>query len=120
MSYKPHNKLLSYLASADLLLIIIERIANSRWATTGKVYEYFATKKPVLALVPGGNPLFDLIKSTGTGSVVKYSDIKGITHYLHEYIEGRVIYEPNIELISQFERKNLTAQLVKVFRNSLL
>lgn len=120
MPYKPHNEILSYLASADLLLIIMKRTPNTRWQTPGKVYEYFAAKKPILAMVPAGNPLFDLIKSTRTGSVVEYSDIKGIRHYLLEYIEGHIIHEPNVELISQFERKNLTAQLVKVFRNSLL
>lgn len=120
INYKPHDELLSYLINADLLLIILKPGTNNRWIIPGKVYEYFATKKPILAVVPEGNPLFGLVKLTGTGSVVEFNDINVIKHYLLKYIEGRLNYQPNIELISQFERKYLTAQLVEIFKNCVL
>jgi len=117
--YKPHDELVSFLKSSNLLLIILNRQPNNRWITTGKVYEYFASGTPILAIVPEGNILFNLIKITGTGSVVEYDDIEGIKDCLWQYIEGSLGYHPDMERVSKFDREVLTMQLVEIFEGCM-
>lgn len=117
ISYKPHNELISYLLGADLLLIIKQPGMDMMLVTPGKVYEYFAAKKPILAIVPKGNSLFELIRKTKTGSAVDFFDVEEIKRQLLKYCEKDFDYRPNLQLISQFERKLLTKRLAKLFES---
>ncbi len=48
VGYLPHRESVAYLLGADLLLLIG---GHHTWEETGKVYEYLAARKPILALV---------------------------------------------------------------------
>ena len=61
------------LASADVLLVVLERDA-SRYSVPSKVLNYFCAGRPVLALLPRGNAVAKMIETAGAGLVVAPGD----------------------------------------------
>jgi len=84
---------------------------------SGKVYEYLATRKPILVLTEEGS-VVELLKKSGCGIVVDYEDVKKIKReilsYYNKFKEGQLKVEANWDFVTRFERKKLTQQLANV------
>jgi len=52
--YLPHRESVKNLFHSDLLWFTVGRQKNENQVTTGKLFEYIGTGKPILGLVPGG------------------------------------------------------------------
>ena len=50
--YLPHQASISYLLQSDLQLLMIGSLPGSQAIFTGKIFEYLASNKPILALAP--------------------------------------------------------------------
>jgi len=64
--------------SEALLLLIPEAGGRGRGVLSGKVFEYLAAERPILAVVPPDGAAAGLIRETGTGIVVAPDDVAGI------------------------------------------
>jgi glycosyltransferase involved in cell wall biosynthesis len=64
--------------SEALLLLIPEAGGRGRGVLSGKVFEYLAAGRPVLAVVPPDGAAGGLIRETGAGIVVAPDDVDGI------------------------------------------
>jgi glycosyltransferase involved in cell wall biosynthesis len=64
--------------SEALLLLIPEAGGRGRGVLSGKVFEYIAAERPVLAVVPPDGAAAQLIRDTGVGVVVAPEDVDGI------------------------------------------
>src|SRR3954470_9332798 len=64
--------------SEVLLLLIPEAGGRGRGVLSGKVFEYLAAERPILAVVPPDGAAARLIRETGAGIVVAPEDIAGI------------------------------------------
>jgi hypothetical protein len=51
---------------------------------SGKVFEYLAADRPILAVVPPDGAAADLIRETGAGTVVAPDDVDGMVAALHD------------------------------------
>jgi glycosyltransferase involved in cell wall biosynthesis len=74
--------------SEALLLLIPEAAGRGKGVLSGKVFEYLAAERPILALVPPDGAAADLIRETGAGVVVAPEDVDGIASALSE-LESR-------------------------------
>ena len=63
--------------SEALLLLIPEADGRGHGVLSGKVYEYLAAERPILALVPPGGAAAELIRDTDAGIVVDPADVEG-------------------------------------------
>jgi glycosyltransferase involved in cell wall biosynthesis len=70
--------------SEALLLLIPEAGGRGRGVLSGKVFEYLAAERPILAVVPPDGAAADLIRQTGTGVVVAPDDVPAIRAALQE------------------------------------
>jgi glycosyltransferase involved in cell wall biosynthesis len=70
--------------SEALLLLIPEAGGRGRGVLSGKVFEYLAAERPILAVVPPDGAAADLIRETGTGVVVAPDDVPAIRAALQE------------------------------------
>jgi len=112
---------MSYMKSFDVLLFLpiesYKGCGSSRGTIAGKLYEYLATGKPILALTEEG-PVRDLIKKSGCGILADYDDTQQIKREIlncyNKFKKGQLRIEPNWDFITQFERKKLTQQLANV------
>jgi hypothetical protein len=65
-----------------LLLLIPDAEGRGRGILSGKVFEYLAAERPILALVPPDGAAAALLRSTGAGVVVAPDDVDGIEREL--------------------------------------
>ncbi|HJR95686.1 MAG TPA: glycosyltransferase family 4 protein [Gaiellaceae bacterium] len=64
--------------SEALLLLVPEAGGRGKGVLSGKVYEYIAAGRPILAVVPPDGAAAALVRETGSGVVVAPDDIEGI------------------------------------------
>jgi glycosyltransferase involved in cell wall biosynthesis len=70
--------------SDALLLLIPEAGGRGQGVLSGKVFEYLAAERPILAAVPPDGAAADLIRETGTGVVAAPDDVPALTQALAE------------------------------------
>jgi glycosyltransferase involved in cell wall biosynthesis len=84
--------------SDALLLLIPEAGGRGRGVLSGKVFEYLAAERPVLAVVPADGAAAELIRETGAGIVAGPDDVDAIRDALVElhtrWTEGRLDGQP--------------------------
>lgn len=116
--YLPHLESISYLKSADLLLLVGGR---HRWEETGKVYEYLATGKAILALVHPEGAAAELLRPNRTARIVDRESLSDTRAALADAISADCGRQPIPDTVStaQYERKRLTEKLADVFNECL-
>lgn len=82
-----HDDVLAQQRAADMLLFYVAPGRGSRGVYTGKVFEYVAARRPVLALAPADNVASGLLAdagatSDGVGARVDPGDVEAITREL--------------------------------------
>jgi glycosyltransferase involved in cell wall biosynthesis len=65
-----------------LLLLIPESGGRGKGVLTGKIYEYLAAERPILAAVPPEGAAAQLIRDTGAGVVVPSNDVDAVREAL--------------------------------------
>ncbi|MAL16099.1 MAG: hypothetical protein CL670_12040 [Balneola sp.] len=115
--YVPHELAVKNLIAADILWLNVGQKKNPEIISLGKTSEYFATKKPVLGLVPEGVAK-ELLLMYGKSFIADPYDISEIKEQLLEIIDryknGRWP-EHSEEVVNHFDRKKLTGKLAKIF-----
>jgi glycosyltransferase involved in cell wall biosynthesis len=74
--------------SEALLLLIPDAGGRGRGVLSGKVFEYLAAERPILAVVPPDGAAAALIRDAGAGVVVAPDDVDGMTAALRD-LHGR-------------------------------
>src|SRR5262249_12843376 len=81
--YAPHRRALELQRDSEVLLLLIpEASGRGRGVLSGKVFEYLAAGRPILAVVPPDGAAAELIRETGAGIVVAPDDVDGIEREL--------------------------------------
>jgi glycosyltransferase involved in cell wall biosynthesis len=89
LPYAPRREALELQRDSEALLLLIpEAAGRGKGVLSGKVFEYLAAERPILALVPPDGAAADLIRETGAGMVVAPEDVDGIASALAE-LESR-------------------------------
>jgi glycosyltransferase involved in cell wall biosynthesis len=77
--YLPRRRSLEVQRDSEALLLLIpEAGGRGRGVLSGKVFEYLAAERPILAAVPPGGAAADLIRETGAGIVAPPDDVAAI------------------------------------------
>jgi glycosyltransferase involved in cell wall biosynthesis len=79
LGYRPRAEALRLQRDSEALLLLLPQ-AGDRGAPIlpGKVFEYLAAERPILAAVPPDGAAARLIRETGAGIVVAPDDVRGI------------------------------------------
>lgn len=70
--------------SEALLLLIPDAGGRGRGVLSGKVFEYLAAERPILAVVPPDGAAAELIRDAGAGVVVAPDDVEGMAAALRD------------------------------------
>jgi glycosyltransferase involved in cell wall biosynthesis len=85
IAYAPRRRSLELQRDSDALLLLIpEAGGRGKGVLSGKVFEYLAAERPILAIVPPEGAAADLIRQTGAGIVVGPDDVEGMTAALRD------------------------------------
>ncbi len=120
--YAPRAESLELQRDSDALLLLIpEAGGRGKGVLSGKVFEYLASGRPILAAVPPDGAAADLIRETGAGVVAPPDDVEALKAALVE-LEGRFRNGglPDVELpeearerLSRRARCEETAELLR-------
>ncbi len=81
--YLPRRRSLELQRDSEALLLLIPEVSGrGRGVLSGKVFEYLAAERPILAAVPPDGAAAELIRATGAGEVVAPDDVPGIRRAL--------------------------------------
>lgn len=117
-SYMEHNEALKKILASDLLWFMVGKGRNADTISSSKMYEYFGTKKPVLACLPEG-ALRTHLSDYEASYISDPYDIKKIKQNIlkaySDYTSGK-LPKPDDEFVEKFDRKLLTKQLATEFQ----
>ncbi|HZP73112.1 MAG TPA: glycosyltransferase family 4 protein [Gaiellaceae bacterium] len=83
--YAPRRRSLELQRDSEALLLLIpDAGGRGRGVLSGKVFEYLAAERPILAVVPPDGAAADLIRGAGAGFVVAPDDVDGMVGALGE------------------------------------
>ncbi len=113
----PRKEVAQLQTEADILLLFIDQIPIEGGPLSGKIFEYTAARRPVLALVPPNSAgIVSYLRATGVGIWVAMDDVSGIASKVKLLYETRgSLLKRNEQEIAKYSRKFLTGKLAKVF-----
>ncbi|WP_297693405.1 glycosyltransferase [uncultured Eudoraea sp.] len=114
--YVSHEKAVDYQRNSQLLLLAEIDSPDTRGIIPGKLFEYLAAKRPILAIGPPDWEVAEIVKRTNSGLVFNYnsgSDLKAVLlNWFHLYQQGNLMVSSvNIEA---YNRRMLTAKLAEL------
>ncbi len=121
LGYLDHKTAISYIMTSDLLWMTIGRGKGEDMISTGKLFEYVGSRKPILGLVPDGvakNTILD----TRAGRVVEPDDVPGIKQALLDYFmlwKQNRMPEISSDFAGSFDRIRLTGDLARELSSQL-
>lgn len=107
----PHSQLVEEYAKADFLLLLQTNSEESSTQLPGKLFEYMAQKKPVLAFGDPKSDVSRILNQTNSGIMLAYDDEEGVKKAVDQLIEGTFGEKFTYEGIEQFSRKAITEKL---------
>jgi len=113
LGFLPHRDALTQMEEADYLLLPW----SDRLNVPGKLYEYLATKKPILGLVRPGSDADHILEESGSALLADGSSIDAIQQLLGclgQSPNGR--FHPNPAAIEKYERPRLATKYASLIR----
>jgi len=114
LGYLSHAQVLEQYNQADVLLLLLFNSKSGIGNYPGKIFEYFAAKKPILAFGPVSSDAERLIEKTNTGKYFSYDD----TNLKIDILD--LFNNPNnfdFENMESFSREKLTYDLSNLLNN---
>ena len=95
--------------------------SNVKGVIPGKMYEYMALKRPILAVGKTDSDIAGIISETQTGIAVEFDDFDAMKQALKNFFE---LYKENkLEIqpvgVEQYSRKNLAKKFVALAEENL-
>jgi glycosyltransferase involved in cell wall biosynthesis len=112
-----HASALTSMSAADALLLVSNTTPGAEATVPGKLFEYLAIGRPILAIAPSESSTADILALTGGGWLAPAGDADAITCTLRqafvEHRAGRAKHSNPAE-VARFNRRALTGDLATV------
>ena len=119
LGYLSHQKAIQLQYNSQVLLLIEMNLPETKAIIPGKLFEYLAAKRPILAIGPVDSDVEKIIEETNSGSYFDYSEKeklkKQIGLFYSEYREGHLTL--NSKGLSKFSRKTLTSKMSDLIKS---
>lgn len=110
-----HAKAIEYMLRSHALLLVIPEHSSGKVIVTGKLFEYLASRKPILGIGPPDGDAAQIISETGQGRMVDYRDKNSIKEALQNCMkraEEQPAGPPEPSIL-RYSRKNLAGELAR-------
>lgn len=116
IGYVPHKELEKYRSDTDVFLLILDTSPENVGNHSGKIFEYMASNRPILGIVPKNGVAQELLEKSKTGYSA-HGDDNDIENLIKNiYISWKAGYQdwnPDWQYIERYTRKKLTARLAE-------
>lgn len=116
LGYLEHSSVVALQQKADILWMTIGSRSGASQISTGKLFEYMGTRKPILALVPRG-AASDTLHRYRAAYIVSPEDVNQATQALNRISNdwrNQCFPKPDEAFVSSLSRKHLTQRLSDV------
>jgi len=121
VDYLPHNEAIAKQQSSQVLLLLLMNGLGNKCILTGKLFEYLAAKRPILAFGPSDGDAATVLENSNAGIMINFNDEKTtrkvILEHYKKFKAGKLFVES--KSLQQYSRKNLTKQLAEVINSCL-
>jgi glycosyltransferase involved in cell wall biosynthesis len=117
--YVNHRKAMEYLAGSAALLLVIPSDRKINEMIPGKLFEYLASGRPVIALGPKDSDAGTILTETGGGRIFAKAEFKALGEYLIELYKNFKSghFETNPFGIDKYSRKNLAEKYAEIINS---
>jgi hypothetical protein len=120
IAYLPHNEAIEKQQSSQILLLLLMNEPGNKCILTGKLFEYLAAKRPVMAFGPTDGDAATVLRDSNAGIMIDFDDEKTTRKVILEYysLYKNASLKVDSKSVVQFSRKSLTGELADML-NSL-
>jgi len=116
VNYVPYTEISKIQQRAHILYLPVNNTPNAKGILTGKLFEYLAAKRPIIAQGPQDGDLAQILKETNAGFIFNFEDevlIKmEIERQFQLFLKNETDF--NSQGIEKYSRKNLSEKLVEI------
>lgn len=114
LEQRSHSEAIAAMHAADALLLVANTTPGAEATVPGKLFEYLAVGRPVIAVAPRESSTADVLRQTGGGWLAAAGDPEAIACTLRRAFTERTT-PFNAGALRAFDRRLLTAELAGVF-----
>ena len=118
LGYVSHKTAVEHQKKSQVLLLVEINSEDTKSIIPGKLFEYMASERPILAIGPEGSDFASIIKETNTGAFFHYDEFDALKERILAYYA--TYKEDNLKTyavgLQQYSRKSLTEKLSKIIR----
>ncbi|WP_413512435.1 glycosyltransferase family 4 protein [Myroides odoratus] len=114
--YVDNQEALRQMRASQVLLLVEIDSEDTKAIVPGKLFEYMAAERPILAIGPEESDFFEIIQQTNVGRNALYSEKDKISEILMQYFEQYQKQQLNVHAmgLQYFGRKRLTERLASL------
>ncbi len=118
LGYLNHEQAVDIMFTSQALLLIEIDHPDTRAIIPGKLFEYLASRRPIIALGPAKSDIESLLESTNAGTFFTYDGFNLKAHILklHKAYRNGLL-TGNDGDVSDYHRRQLTNELVKLIKD---
>jgi glycosyltransferase involved in cell wall biosynthesis len=116
LPYVIHSEAIKYMMGSSLLVLIIPLHQSNKSIITGKIFEYLASRKPIICLGPIEGDAAEIIASCKAGKTFAYYDTVNISEFVTNSCRQPEVSDE--KAIKNFSRLNLTKRIVGVLESN--
>lgn len=87
VDYLPHNEVIAEQQSASMLLLLVNNTPNAKLILTGKIFEYLASKRPIICIAPEDGDAAKVIDECNAGKTFGFEEKQKLKNYILECFE---------------------------------
>lgn len=115
----PHDKVVEYQQNADVLLLIIPDVPKSDGIIPGKLFEYLASRNPIIVIGPEYGDVHEIVRETEAGNTFNRYQETEIYAFLKLLLEKHINNESTLipeDKISKYERSAQAKEFSKLLK----
>ena len=117
IGYLPHSEAVEQQRNASLLILPLRKEPEYKAVLPGKLFEYLASRRPVLGIGQKDGAMAMILNETKTGVVLDWEDREAIACHIdscwEKHLAGKLVTDGAD--ISQFTRRSLTKRMAQLF-----
>jgi len=123
VNYVSHADAINYMCTSDILLLLLPNQAENKGIVTGKLFEYMASGKPVLAICFKDGDAANILNKYEKECIFAFGESQKIADYLTKAVElkmsnpQQIITEINNKAAQLYSRRSLCKKVAELIKN---